>query len=146
MEKIDRVLREQRITGQQADIGVQSGGLYVIVARANVDVASQTGRFLANNKRNLGVRLETGDAESDVRPDSLQFRSPVQIAFLVKAGFDFRYEGLHNKAARLTPRQKNASWRFLCSQQKSCSLSVCKESTSQLGRAWCIFSTLCQIR
>ena len=88
VKQIDHVAGDARIAGEQAEIGVEPGGADVVVAGADVDVAAQAGRFLANHQGELGVGLQAVHAEGDVSAGAFQFRGPVQIPLLVEAGLD----------------------------------------------------------
>ena len=93
VEEIDRVFGEARIAGQKAEVGVEPGGLDMIVAGADVNVAPQAASLFADDQGGLGVGLESGDAEGDVSADALELGGPVQVAFLVETGLDLHDAG-----------------------------------------------------
>ena len=51
VEQLHDVLRDTRIAREEPDIGIEARGAHVVIAGADVDVASQPGRFLANHQR-----------------------------------------------------------------------------------------------
>ena len=111
MEKVDRVPGKQRIAGEQPDVGVQAGGLYMIVAGADVNVGAQPATFLANDQSNLAVSFETGHAKRDMGTRSFQFGSPMEVTLLVEAGLDSITQAtcLPVSAARISDRTNGVS-------------------------------------
>ena len=93
VEEVDGVFGEARVAGQQAEVGVEPGGLDMIVAGADVHVAVQAAGLFADDQGGLGVGLESGDAEGDVSADALEFGGPVQVSFFVEAGLDLHHAG-----------------------------------------------------
>ena len=93
VEEIHHIVRNPRVAGEQADVGIEAGSLHMVVAGADVHIAAQTACFLAYHQRGLAVGLKTADAEGDVRADAFQFGRPVQIALLVEARLDFHDAG-----------------------------------------------------
>ena len=74
--------------GQQAEVHVQPGGLGVVVAGPDVDVAAQAGPLAPDDERGLGVRLEADQPVDDVRAGPLELARPDDVRLLVEAGLD----------------------------------------------------------
>ena len=84
MEQADHVGRDHRVARQQPDVRVQPRRADVVVAGADMRVAAQPPRFLADDERDLGVRLERQAAHRDVCAGALELRCPMQVALLVE--------------------------------------------------------------
>ena len=93
VEEIDDIVREHRVTGKQANVGIEAGGLHVVISGSDMDVAAQTASFLSDDQRCFGVCLKPAYAEGDMRSHALEFGGPVQIALFIEAGLDFHYAG-----------------------------------------------------
>ena len=88
------VLAQRRVGGQQAEVLVQPGGLRVVVAGAEVDVAAQLVAVVAHDHRDLAVRLQPDQAVDHVHPGPLQFAAPLDVGLLVEPGLDL-HQGQH---------------------------------------------------
>ena len=82
------VVGDDRVGGQQADVLVQPGRLRVVVAGADVGIATQTVRLVADHQGQLAVRLQPDDAVDDVAAVLLQPARPGDVGLLVEAGLD----------------------------------------------------------
>ena len=58
VEEVDHVVGDLRVAGEQAEIGVELGGAGVVVAGADVAVGAYAVGLVADDHRDLGVRLE----------------------------------------------------------------------------------------
>ena len=79
------VLADGLIRGQQAVVGVEPGGLGVIVAGAQVAVPPQALLLAPNHHDQLGVRLEAEHAVHDVRTGFLQLGRELNVGFFIEA-------------------------------------------------------------
>jgi hypothetical protein len=84
-EDLVNILADRLVGGQQSVIGVQAGGLRVIVARAQMAVAPQPLFLPAHDHHQLGVRLEAEDPVHDVRAGFLQLVRELDIGLFVEA-------------------------------------------------------------
>ena len=73
------------IAGQQPQVLVEPGGARVVVARPDVGVASDRSLFLADDERELDVRLQALDSVRDVHAFLLQILAPLHVRGLVEA-------------------------------------------------------------
>ena len=78
-----------RVACQQTNVLVQPRGLGIVIARADVSVATNAVGLLAHNQRGLGVGLESNHAVGHVHARVLQLSRPTNIARLVKARAQF---------------------------------------------------------
>ncbi len=81
-------MADDRIAGQQAQIGVDSRGLRVVIAGAHVAVAAQSIGFLADHQAQLAVRLQSDDAVHDVHAGALELARPCDVGVLVETRLD----------------------------------------------------------
>ena len=88
VEQVGDVRADLGPAGQQAEVDVQAGGLRVVVAGPDVDVAAQAGALAADDERGLGVGLEPDQAVDDVGAGALQLARPDDVRLLVEAGLD----------------------------------------------------------
>ncbi len=86
VEEIGQVRAHLGIGGEQTEILVRAGRLRVVVAGADVAVASQLPTLLAHDHRRLAVCLEPHEAVDDVAPRALQHPRPPDVGLLVEAG------------------------------------------------------------
>ena len=71
-EDLVDVLAKRFLGGQQAVVGVRASGAWVIVSRAEVDVAFEPAVLAAHHQRHLAMSLVADDAVYDVRAGFLQ--------------------------------------------------------------------------
>ena len=88
VEEIHEVRAHVAAAAEDAQIGVERGGLGVVVAGADVIVRHQSLFFLANHQRRLGVGLEADQAVGHVTARVLQLARPFDVLRLVKARLD----------------------------------------------------------
>ena len=88
VEQVRDVGPELRPTGQQPEVDVLPGGLGVVVARPDVDVAAQPGALAPDDERRLRVGLEPDQAVHDVGAGALQLARPDDVRLFVEAGLD----------------------------------------------------------
>jgi hypothetical protein len=84
------ILADFRMRGQHAEIGVQLGGAFMVVAGAQMNIRHQFRRsahfFAAQHQRHLAVRFQSDDAVDDLRADRFEALGEVDVRFLVEAG------------------------------------------------------------
>ncbi len=73
--------------GEQAEVGVNARGGWVVVARAEVCVATNAIAFAADDERGLRVRLEAGDAINDIDAGLAHARAHLMFAASSKRAF-----------------------------------------------------------
>jgi hypothetical protein len=111
VEELDGIVRDDGIARQQPDVGVEPGRLHVVVAGADVHVAAQAARLLANDERKLRVCLEPADAERDVRADPFELRAQCRLRASSKRAFNSITQAtcLPCSAARMSDLTKGVS-------------------------------------
>ena len=93
VEELRQVLAELRVGGEEAEVGVEARGPLVVVAGPEVHVAAQPLALAPHHQRRLGVRLQLGVAEEDVRAGPLERARPGDVVLLVEAGLDLDRDG-----------------------------------------------------
>ena len=88
VEQVRDVGTELRPAAQQAEVRVQPGGLRVVVARPDVDVAAEPGALAPDDEADLRVGLQPDEPVDDVRAGLLQLAGPDDVRLLVEAGLD----------------------------------------------------------
>ncbi len=88
VEQAGHILTDHRIAGQQAQIGVDAGGLRIVVAGAHVAVAAQSIGLLAHHKAQLAVGLQSHDAVHHVHARAFELAGPRDVGVLVEARLD----------------------------------------------------------
>src|SRR5437763_6657013 len=79
-----------RVSGEQADSGVDTRCGSVVVAGTEVDVAaSYAVRVVAHQQRELTVSLQPNQAVEDLDPGILQIASPADVGGFVEASLQF---------------------------------------------------------
>jgi hypothetical protein len=73
---------------KQAEVGVEAGGLRVVVAGAEVGVAPQAVGLLPDDHAALAVGLVADEAEDDVHAGLLELAGPLDVVGLVEAGLE----------------------------------------------------------
>ena len=86
VEHLGDVGADLRVGGEEAEVGVEAGGLRVVVAGADVDVVAHLVALAAGDEDRLDVGLQAGDAVDDVDAGLLQRLRPVDVGLLVEAG------------------------------------------------------------
>ena len=87
------VLAEVGVAGEEAEVGVDAGGLRVVVAGRQVDVAADAVVLAADDQGDLAVRLQADEAEDDVDAGLLQLARPEDVALLVEPGLQLDDRG-----------------------------------------------------
>ena len=82
------ILGDLLVGGEQAEVGVEQGGRRVVVAGAEVNVASQSVPLVADHHRELAVGLEIEEPEHNMDPSSLHLPRPADVVRLVKPGLE----------------------------------------------------------
>ena len=94
VEEVRNVLADLVVAREKAEILVEARGLGVVVARPEVAVAAQPVAVVADNERELAVRLEPDQAVDDVDAGLLELLAPVDVVLLIEAGLDL-HQGQH---------------------------------------------------
>ena len=89
VEQAGHILADHRIAGQQAEIGVDAGGLRIVVTGAHMAVAAQAVGFLTHHKAQLAVSLQAHDAVHHVHAGAFQLACPCDVGVFVEACLDF---------------------------------------------------------
>ena len=93
IEKGRGVLAELGVAGEEAQVGVDAGGLRIVIAGGQVDVAADAVLLAAHDQGHLAMRLEADEAEDDVDARLFQLARPENVAFLVEAGLELDDRG-----------------------------------------------------
>ena len=89
------------VDGEDAEVLVEPGRLGVVVAGADVAVATQPVAVVADDEHALGVRLQPDHAVHDVDAGALELLGPVDVGRLVEAGLQLDEHGdLHAALGR----------------------------------------------
>ena len=86
VEEIGDVRGDVLVGGEEPEILVDARGRGVVVARADVDVASKAVRLPPDDEGHLRVDLEVGEPVDDVDTRLLHRARPLDVATLVEAG------------------------------------------------------------
>ena len=81
------VRAEVGIRGEHTEVFVGGGGLRVVVAGADVAVATDAVGLLPHDEEDLRVRLQADEPVDDVRARLLQHAGPFDVGLLVEARF-----------------------------------------------------------
>ncbi|MNN12932.1 hypothetical protein D3C81_1259440 [compost metagenome] len=87
------VIADIGIGGDQAQVGVRAGGAAVIVAGAQMHIATQLAAFAAHDQQHLGVRLETDHAVDHLHAGILQAVRQAEVGFFVKTRAQLDHHG-----------------------------------------------------
>ena len=88
VEHLGDVLTDLGVRGEEAEVGVDPGGLRVVVAGPDVDVVADAVALAARHQDALDVGLQTGDAVDDVHARLLQRPRPADVRALVEASLE----------------------------------------------------------
>ena len=105
VEELAEVGAEVGIRRQHAEVFVRRRGLRVVVAGADVAVATDAVGLLPHDEQDLRVRLQADEPVDDVRARLLQHAGPFDVRLLVEARFQLderddllaRVGGLHER-------------------------------------------------
>ena len=99
VEQVHRVAADLRTRREDPDVRINLSRLGVVVAGADVAVGADLVPFLADDERDLRVRLQPDEAVRHVDARLLQHGSPLHVVGLVEAGRDLHEHG--DRLARL---------------------------------------------
>ena len=88
VEQVADVGADALVGGEQAEVLVHARGLGVVVAGTDVGVATDAVGLVADDQRELAVRLEPDQAVDDVAARLLELAGPTDVGLLVEAGLD----------------------------------------------------------
>ncbi len=94
VEQPGEVAPDLVVDGEQAEVLVDAAGLGVVVAGADVAVVTQHAVLLADDERELAVRLEADEAVDDVHAGLLELARPHDVRRFVESRLDLD-EGQH---------------------------------------------------
>jgi len=86
LKELRRVLPDLLAGGDIGKIGILLGGLFVVVAGADLRDVLHAGAVLAGDQADLGMHLVGIEAVEDVAAGLLQTLRPIDVVLLVKAG------------------------------------------------------------
>src|SRR5215813_14106028 len=89
VKQLDRVTRESRIAGEEPDVGIEPRCLHVVVSGTDMHVAAKTACLTTHNERRLSMGLQPADSKCNVCSCAFQLCCPMEVAFFIKARFDF---------------------------------------------------------
>ena len=96
------------VGGHQAQIGIQTGGLFVVIARADLRVIGDAQFFPPRNQAEFGMHLVAVQPVNDVAARLFQPAAPLDVVFFVKARFQLdQYEHILAILRRLAQRFDN---------------------------------------
>ena len=109
VEQLRQVGAEIGIAGKHAEVFVRRSGLRVVVAGAEVAVAADSVRLLANDQQDLGMGLEPDESVHDVCARLLEHPGPLDVRLLVEAGLQLdECDDLLSRLGRLDERYDDA--------------------------------------
>jgi len=79
--------------GEEAEVGVESGGAGMVVTGAEVEVGAEVSFLPADEKQHLAVGFEADEAVDDVDAGLLHLFGPGNIVGFIKAGLEFDQHG-----------------------------------------------------
>ena len=89
VEEVRHVGAQLRPAREQSEVRVEAGGLRVVVAGADVDVAAEArGALAADDEGHLRMRLQPDEPVHDVGAGLLELAGPDDVRLLVEAGLD----------------------------------------------------------
>ncbi len=101
-------LGDLRIAGEQAEVGVEAGGVVVVVAGAEVAVAAGLAVLVAADEHGqLAMGFESDHAVEDLDAGIFHVARPADVGGLVEAGHEFDDEGGFLGGRGLSERQAN---------------------------------------
>ena len=93
VEQLGDIVADRRIAGEEADVFVQARGARVVVAGADVAVATQPVVVGAHHQHALGVGLQADEAVHDVHAGTLERLGPCDVGGLVEASLELDQHG-----------------------------------------------------
>ncbi len=87
IEELRRVAAERRIGGEQRQVGVNLGGVRMVVAGAEMHVGMQRAGLAAHHEAHFRVGLEFDEAIDHLDAGAFEIAGPFDVGGLVEAGF-----------------------------------------------------------
>ena len=85
VENARDVAGDNRIAGEERQVGVDARGHRMIIAGADMDVGGKLAALAADDERKLGVGLQLDEAVNDLHAGALEVARPPDIGLLVEA-------------------------------------------------------------
>ena len=89
VEEDGRVGAEVGAGSEVRDVGVETGGEFVVVSRGQVDVAAEVSIFAADDQRDFGVGFETLHSVNDLGSGTTEFFGTFEVGGFIEACFEF---------------------------------------------------------
>ena len=93
IEQPGGVAAQRRVAGEERQVGVDLGGIRVVVAGAEMHVGAQLAALAPHHQRHLGVRLQLQEAVDHLHAGALQLARPADIGLFVEARLQFDHRG-----------------------------------------------------
>ncbi len=93
IEQLGCIAPERRIGGEQRQIGVNLGGLRMVVAGAEMHIGAKIAAFAAHDQAHLGVCLQFDEAVDDLHARAFQIARPFDVGGFIEAGLEFDQRG-----------------------------------------------------
>ena len=87
------VPRDDRIAGEERQVGIDARRHRMIIAGADMHVGRKRGALAAHHQRQLGVGLQLDEAEHDLHAGAFKVARPADIGLLVEARLEFDQRG-----------------------------------------------------
>ena len=88
VEELGRVAADARVAGQQPEVRIELGRLLVVVARADVHVATQAVVVATNDEDDLAMGLEPHHPVGHMNAGLLELARPVDVGLFVEASLE----------------------------------------------------------
>ena len=100
------ILRELGVAGDVAEVGVELGRAWVVVAGGQMGVTANAAPLTARDQQHLGMGFQPHHAVHHLSADVFELFSPVDVGLFVKAGLQFDHHrhlfaALHRFAQQL---------------------------------------------
>src|SRR5262249_7442882 len=110
VENAADVARDDRVAGEERQVGVNPRGDWVIIAGADMDIGGERGALAAHYQRQLGVWSQLDESEHVLHAGAFQVARPADVGLLVKARLEFdkcghRLAGFGSFGERLDDRR-----------------------------------------
>jgi len=87
VEEVCGIFADLFIGGENAHIGIESGGLVVVISGRQVDITDDPVVMFFYDHCDFAVGLQVGHSVKDVRTGFFQLFCPLHVIFLVETGF-----------------------------------------------------------
>lgn len=77
------------MAGEEAEVGVEAGGNFVVVSGSKVAVALEPLGFSADDDAGFGVCFQAADAIDDLNATVFELSGPFDVTSFIEAGFEF---------------------------------------------------------